>query len=60
MAIGSDPATTLGGILPIPPDLDEMMFCGFLKREPVEMVTCETNELEVPANAEIVLEGYVI
>jgi 4-hydroxy-3-polyprenylbenzoate decarboxylase len=59
VAIGSDPATTLGGILPIPPDLDEMMFSGFLKREPVEMVKCETNELEVPANAEMVLEGYV-
>jgi 4-hydroxy-3-polyprenylbenzoate decarboxylase len=59
VAIGADPATTLGGILPIPPDLDEMMFSGFLKREPVELVPCETNELEVPANAEIVLEGYV-
>jgi 4-hydroxy-3-polyprenylbenzoate decarboxylase len=59
VAIGADPATTLGGILPIPPDLDEMMFSGFLKREPVELVTCETNELEVPANSEIVLEGYV-
>ena len=44
VAIGADPATTLGGILPIPPDLDEMMFSGFLKREPVELVTCETNE----------------
>jgi len=59
VAIGADPATTLGGILPIPPDLDEMMFSGFLKKEPVELVRCETNELEVPANAEIVLEGYV-
>src|SRR5208283_5326842 len=59
VAIGADPATTLGGILPIPPDLDEMMFSGFLKKEAVEMVPCETNELEVPANAEIVLEGYV-
>ncbi|HEX8871123.1 MAG TPA: menaquinone biosynthesis decarboxylase [Candidatus Acidoferrum sp.] len=59
VAIGSDPATSLGGVLPIPPDLDEMMFSGFLKREPVEMVKCETNELEVPANSEIVLEGYV-
>ena len=59
VAIGSDPATTLGGILPIPPDLDEMMFSGFLRKEPVELVPCETNELEVPANAEIVLEGYV-
>ena len=59
VAIGSDPATTLGGVLPIPPDLDEMMFSGFLKKESAELVKCETNELEVPANAEIVLEGYV-
>ncbi len=59
VAIGSDPTTTLGGILPIPPDLDEMMFSGFLKREPVELVKCETNDLEVPANAEVVLEGFV-
>src|SRR2546428_11290598 len=57
VAIGSDPVTTLSGMLPIPPELDEMMFAGFLRREPVEMVACETNELEVPANAEIVLEG---
>jgi 4-hydroxy-3-polyprenylbenzoate decarboxylase len=59
VAIGADPATALAGMLPIPPDLDEMMFAGFLRREPVEMVACETNDLEVPANAEIVLEGYV-
>jgi 4-hydroxy-3-polyprenylbenzoate decarboxylase len=59
VAIGCDPATALAGMLPIPPDLDEMMFAGFLRREPVEMVKCETNDLEVPANAEIVLEGYV-
>jgi 4-hydroxy-3-polyprenylbenzoate decarboxylase len=59
VAIGADPATALAGMLPIPPDLDEMMFAGFLRREPVEMVACETNDLEVPANAEIVLEGHV-
>lgn len=59
VAIGSDPATCLSGILPVPPDLDEMMFAGFLRRAPVEMVACETVDLEVPANAEIVLEGYV-
>ena len=58
-AIGADPATALSGMLPVPPDLDEMMLAGFLRREPVEMAPCETNELEVPANAEIVLEGYV-
>ncbi len=59
VAIGADPATALAGMLPIPPDLDEMMFSGFLRREPVEMVSCETCDLEVPANAEIILEGYV-
>ena len=59
VAIGADPATALAGMLPIPPDLDEMMFSGFLRREPVEMIGCETCDLEVPANAEIILEGYV-
>lgn len=57
VAIGSDPVTCIAGALPIPPDLDEMMFAGFLRRQPVEMVPCETLDLEVPANAEIVLEG---
>lgn len=59
VAIGADPVTCLAGVLPVPPDLDEMMFAGFLRREPVEMVPCETVDLEVPAQAEIVLEGYV-
>jgi len=59
VAIGADPVVALAGILPIPPDLDEMMFAGFLRRESVEMVACETVDLEVPAQSEIVLEGYV-
>lgn len=59
VAIGADPATALAGILPVPPDLDEFMFSGFLRRDAVELVPCETVDLEVPANAEIVLEGYV-
>ncbi|HXT73370.1 MAG TPA: menaquinone biosynthesis decarboxylase [Candidatus Angelobacter sp.] len=59
VAIGADPATALAGILPVPPDLDEFMFSGFLRRDAVELVSCETVDLEVPANAEIVLEGYV-
>jgi 4-hydroxy-3-polyprenylbenzoate decarboxylase len=58
-AIGADPVTCLSGVLPLPPDLDELMFAGFLRREPVEMVRCVTVDLEVPAQAEIVLEGYV-
>lgn len=59
VAIGADPTTALAGILPVPPDLDEFMFSGFLRRDAVELVSCETVDLEVPANAEIVLEGYV-
>jgi 4-hydroxy-3-polyprenylbenzoate decarboxylase len=59
VAIGADPATMYSAILPLPPDLDEMMIAGFLRGKPVEMVKCEMSDLEVPANAEIVLEGYV-
>jgi len=59
VAIGADPATMYSAILPLPPDLDEMMVAGFLRNKPVEMVQCATVDLEVPANAEIVLEGYV-
>ena len=59
VAIGSDPAAMYSAILPLPPDLDEMMIAGLLRGSPVEMVKCQTNDLEVPANAEIVLEGYV-
>jgi len=59
VAIGSDPATMYSAILPLPPDLDEMLIAGFMRSSPVEMVKCQTCDLEVPANAEIVLEGYV-
>ena len=59
VAIGADPATMYSAILPLPPDLDEMMISGFLRGSPVEMVKCVTNDIEVPANAEFVLEGYV-
>ena len=46
-------------IVPAPPDVEEFMVAGFLRNKPVELVKCETVDLEVPANAEIVLEGYV-
>jgi 4-hydroxy-3-polyprenylbenzoate decarboxylase len=59
VAIGSDPATCFAGILPVPPDLDEFMFSGFLRREPLDLVQCKTIDLQVPANSELVLEGYV-
>ena len=59
VAIGADPATMYSAILPLPPDIDEMMVAGFLRNKPVEMVKCMTVDLEVPAQAEFVLEGYV-
>lgn len=59
VAIGADPAVMYSAILPLPPELDEMIMAGFLRGKPVEMVKCETCDLEVPANAEIVLEGYL-
>ena len=59
VAIGSDPCTMYSAILPLPPELDEMIMAGFLNGKPVEMVKCETCDIEVPANAEIVLEGYL-
>jgi 4-hydroxy-3-polyprenylbenzoate decarboxylase len=59
VAIGADPITTFAAIMPLPDDLDEMMIAGFLREKPVEMVKGETVDIEVPANAEIVLEGYV-
>jgi 4-hydroxy-3-polyprenylbenzoate decarboxylase len=59
VAIGADPVTMLAGVLPLPEDLDEFIFAGFLRQEPVELVKCETVDLEVPAHSEIVLEGYV-
>ncbi|HYO84057.1 MAG TPA: menaquinone biosynthesis decarboxylase [Bryobacteraceae bacterium] len=59
VALGSDPATMYSAILPLPPALDEMMMAGFLRGKPVEMVKCETVDVEVPANSEIVLEGYL-
>jgi len=60
VAIGADPVTMYSAILPLPPSIDEMLFAGFMRGKPVEMVKCETSDLEVPANSEIVLEGYVV
>ncbi|MBO8128884.1 MAG: menaquinone biosynthesis decarboxylase [Peptococcaceae bacterium] len=59
VALGADPATIYAATAPLPYGLDEMLLAGFLRKEPVEMVKCETVDLEVPAQAEIVLEGYV-
>ena len=59
VAIGTDPATTFSAIVPAPPEVEEFLIAGFLRRKAVELVRCETVDLEVPAHAEIVLEGYV-
>jgi len=59
VAIGTDPALTFSAIVPAPPEVEEFIVAGFLRQKPVELVKCETVDLEVPASAEIVLEGYV-
>ncbi|HEX8992269.1 MAG TPA: UbiD family decarboxylase, partial [Anaerolineales bacterium] len=59
VAIGTDPTLSFAAIVPAPPDVEEFMIAGFLRQKPVELVRCETVDLEVPASAEIVLEGYV-
>ncbi|MDA1127948.1 MAG: menaquinone biosynthesis decarboxylase [Chloroflexi bacterium] len=59
VALGGDPATIWTGSAPLPPDMDEMALAGFLREEGVELVKAKTNDLLVPAQAEIVLEGYV-
>jgi len=59
VAIGGDPVLTYAATAPLPRDIDEMVFAGFLRKKSVEMVKCETVDVEVPAHSEIVLEGYV-
>ena len=59
VAIGTEPALTFSAIVPAPPDVEEFIIAGFLRQKPVELVKCETVDLEVPAHAEIILEGYV-
>ncbi|MDQ2983000.1 MAG: menaquinone biosynthesis decarboxylase [Actinomycetota bacterium] len=59
VALGLDPVTTYSASAPLPKHIDELMLAGFLKGEPVELVACNTIDLDVPANAEIVIEGYI-
>jgi len=59
VALGCDPAVIYSATAPLPKDIDELILAGFLRKQPVELVKCKTVDLEVPANAEIVLEGYV-
>ena len=59
VALGGDPASIYAASAPLPPAIDEYLFAGFLRREPVRLAKAVTCELEVPAEAEIVLEGYI-
>jgi len=59
IALGGDPTLIYAASAPLPPGIDEVLFAGWLRGRGVEMVRCRTNDLEVPAHAEIVLEGYV-
>ncbi len=59
IALGGDPASIYSGSAPLPPTIDEFIFAGFLRRAPVELARAVTCELDVPAEAEIVIEGYI-
>ena len=59
VAIGTDPITTFAASAPVPEDIDELLFAGFLRRRPVQLVRCITSDIEVPASSEIVLEGVL-
>ncbi|MDI6763357.1 MAG: menaquinone biosynthesis decarboxylase [Thermodesulfobacteriota bacterium] len=59
VALGPDPATLYSATAPLPEGMDEFVFAGFLRGEPVEMVKCATLSLEVPACSQFVIEGYV-
>ncbi|MFM7552307.1 MAG: menaquinone biosynthesis decarboxylase [Actinomycetota bacterium] len=58
IALGTDPTTTYCGSMPLPKHVDEYMVAGWLRDAPVEVVPAKTIDVEVPANAEIVIEGY--
>lgn len=59
VVLGGDPSYTFSAISPLPPSIDEMLFAGFLRRKNVELVPAKTVNIKVPADAEIVLEGYI-
>jgi 4-hydroxy-3-polyprenylbenzoate decarboxylase len=59
VALGADPATILASVTPVPDSLSEYAFAGLLRGSKTEVVKCLTNDLQVPASAEIVLEGFI-
>ncbi|MCE2463759.1 MAG: menaquinone biosynthesis decarboxylase [Dehalococcoidia bacterium] len=60
IALGGDPATIWTGSAPLPPDMNELIVSGFIRQEGVELVKGKTVDLEVPAHAEMIIEGYVV
>ncbi|EDN66246.1 3-polyprenyl-4-hydroxybenzoate decarboxylase [Beggiatoa sp. PS] len=59
VALGTDPATILGAVTPVPDSLSEYAFAGLLRGNRTEVTRCITHDLQVPANAEIILEGFI-
>ncbi len=59
IVIGADPASMYSASAPLPPNVDEFIFAGFLRKSPVKLTKALTCDLEVPADAEIVIEGYI-
>src|SRR5438270_13267843 len=59
LALDGAPASIYAASAPLPPTIDEFLFAGFLRREPVRLAKAVTSDLEVPAEAELVLEGYI-
>lgn len=59
VALGGDPALTYAATAPLPDGIDELLFAGFLRKKPVELVKCKTVDLMVNADADFVLEGYM-
>jgi 4-hydroxy-3-polyprenylbenzoate decarboxylase len=59
VALGGDPALTYSATAPLPEGIDELLFAGFLRKKPVELVKCKTIDLMVHADADFVLEGHV-
>ncbi len=57
--LGGDPMFPFAATAPLPDGLDEFLLAGYLRKKSVELVKCETNDLEVPANSDFVIEGYV-
>jgi 4-hydroxy-3-polyprenylbenzoate decarboxylase len=59
IVIGTDPSTIFSGVAPVPEGMDKFFFSGIVRKKGVKLIKCKTVDIEVPANSEIVLEGYV-